>query len=230
MNQNLDPNDTKELLQREVESTFLSRISLIFVAFSIVYCVHSIMNIGFFLTDNSVPLVVCPRNFVVDAPVLMKPIRDEGAIVQDRWIRGFIRRYITSQMPRTAKDVEPFFKYALNHSDGLIKEKYQAFVKDKEEIQILIGSGSFYRFYPKHIDQGQPSIRIRGTDTVGQWVVEVDGYLIKKMSNIQERYTPTLRYTVEAGKPTIQNPEGLYVIDGTFEQITDYVSNTKEKL
>jgi hypothetical protein len=227
---NLYKGDADELLERESSSRLLSRICIIFIGFSIAFCAHSVYSMVGFLTDASIPLVTCPRNYVVDAPVLMKPIRDESALTQDRWIRGFTRRYILSSFPRVKDDVIPFFQFLVDHSEGEVKVKYQSLLKDTEEIQAIINSGSYYKFYPKHVDDGGSAIRIRPAEEAGKWVVEVDGYLVKKMNNIQERYTPTLRYTVEAGKPTLTNPEGLYVTDGTIEQITDYVSNTKEKL
>ena len=91
----------------------------------------------------------------------------------------------------------------------------------------MVKNGFYYRFYPK----SDNDLRIRTVQGKNnQWIVEIDGYLIKRMSVTQERYTPTLRYTVEAGTPTIDNPEGLYVIEGDVEQITDYVSGRKESL
>ena len=226
----IDREEASDLIERDSASNILARISMVFIAFSIVFCAHSIYSIVFYLTDTSVPLVVCPRNFVVDAPVLMKSIRDQSALVQDRWVRGFMRRFVTSQFPRTGNDVVPFFTYVVDHSDGAVKDKFESLLKDKTEVQAFVNSGTFYKFYPKHVDAESPPLRIRATDTPNKWSVDYEGFLVKKMNNIQERYVATLRYTVVADKPTMTNPEGLYVVDGTMEHITDYVSNTKEKL
>lgn len=217
----------KTIAQREVLTTGLRTLAGIFIGLSLVILVHAIYTTYQMLTDRSVPVVVCPRQFDLDAPVLMKTIDAKGLKAQDRWIRGFMRRFITMQFPRTDKDVKSFFEYVENHSKGHINYKFRSLLKDVEDIKDMVKNGFFYRFYPKSPDD----LRIRPVQGYeNRWIVEVDGYLIKNLSITRERYTPTLRYTVETGLPTIDNPEGLYVIDGDIEQITDYVSGRKESL
>lgn len=226
----IDESDTKEMVERQIASNLLIRLSYLFIALSIVYAVHSIGSIFKYATDNSVPLVNCPLAYELDAPVLMKPLRDENPKAKDRWIRGFIRRYIQSQFPRNSEDFTAFTTYVANHSKYAVKDKYESLLIDKEQIMKFIEAQFFYKFYPKFGLGDGSDIRIRANDIPDQYVVEVDGYLIKRMNKIQERFTPTLRYVVEMGKPTLQNPEGIYVVDANIEQITDYVSGTKENL
>jgi hypothetical protein len=226
----IDDNDTKDLRERSTENSKLSFLVFVFAALSVVMAIYSAYSIIYFTTDRSVPLVACPRNFVLDAPVLMKTIREETPIVQDRWIRGFTRRFIEAQFPRTGLDVKPFFSYVSTHSDGDVHTKFSSLLEEHVEVEHIVSGGSFYRFYPKHVELSSSAVRIRAVTPGKEWVVEVDGYLVKKMGQVTERFTPTLRYTVESKKPTIENPEGLYVTEGTIEQITDYVSETKEKL
>lgn len=225
---NLPKEDALEkLAQREVLNTQLRTLAGLFIGLSLVIISHAIMTSYSMLTDKSVPVVVCPRTFDLDAPVLMKTIDATGLKAQDRWIRGFVRRFITMQFPRTKEDAQPFFEYVVAHSKGNIKYKYESLLEDIKAISEMIDSGFFYRFYPK----SEQELRIRTVQGRNdQWIIEIDGFLVKRMMTMQERYNPTLRYTIEAGLPTIENPEGLYVVDGDIEQITDYVSGRKENL
>lgn len=216
-----------QIAKREILSGQLKTLAGLFIGLSLVIIAHAVITTYKMLSDRSVPVVVCPRSFDLDAPVLMKTIDVKGLKNQDRWIRGFMRRFITMQFPRNKEDVKSFMEYVVNHSTGDINYKYQTLLKDVGDISDMVKNGFYYRFYPK----SENDMRIRTVQGKNnQWIVEIDGYLIKKMSVTQERYTPTLRYTVEAGSPTIDNPEGLYVIEGDVEQITDYVSGRKESL
>lgn len=220
-------NALKQIADREVLTAGLRNLAGVFIGLSLVILVHALYTTYQMLTDRTVPVVVCPRTFELDAPVLMKTIDAKGLTAQDRWIRGFVRRFITHQFPRTLEDTQPFFEYVEKHSKGSINYKYRTLLKDITDIKDMVKNGFYYRFYPSSTSD----LRIRTVQgTTNQWVVEIDGYLVKKLSITQERYTPTLRYTIESGQPTIDNPEGLYVIDGDIEQITDYVSGRKEKL
>jgi hypothetical protein len=216
-----------QIAKREVLSSGLRNLAGIFIGLALLIVAHAIFTTYKMLSDRSVPVVTCPRVYDLDAPVLMKTIDAKGIQAQDRWIRGFMRRFITMQFPRTAQDVQPFFEYIEKHSKGDINYKFRSLLKDVNDIRDMVKNGFFYRFYPKSADD----LRIRTVQGYNnRWVVEIDGYLVKKMSITQERYTPTLRYVVEAGVPTFDNPEGLYVIEGDIEQITDYVSGRKESL
>lgn len=216
-----------KIAERELLSDQLRVLCGIFIGLALFIIAHAMYTTYSMLTDRSIPVVSCPRSYDLDAPVLMKTIDKKGLKNQDRWIRGFIRRFVTSQFPRTAEDAQTFFQYVIDHSKGMVNYKYRSIMKDIGEISKLIGAEHFFRFYPKD----QNDIRIRSVQgTTNQFVVEIDGFLIKKMSLTQERFTPTLRYVVEIGEPNLDNPEGLYVIEGDIEQITDYVSGRKEKL
>ncbi len=226
--ESLERDDALEnIAKREVLSGQLKTLAGIFIGLSLIIIAHAVITTVKMLSDRTVPVVVCPRSFDLDAPVLMPTINTKGKQTQDRWIRGFVRRFITMQFPRTKEDTKPFFEYVVNHSRGDIQYKFMTLLKDVEDVSNMVKNGTYYKFYPK----SESEIRIRTVQgNATQWVVEVDGYLIKRMSMTQERYTPTLRYTIEAGEPTIDNPEGLYVIEGDVEQITDYVSGRKESL
>lgn len=216
-----------ELVENEVLSNSIIMLFVIFISLSVLIAGHSILTMVKMSTDKSIPLVICPQTYDLDAPVVMSTIKDAGIVGQDRWIRGFIRRYVSAQFPRTGQDAREKFKYLVNHSKNNVAFKYQEFLDEIEEITKFIDSGNYYKFYP--IDS--KDIRIRNyPDTKDTWVVEIDGYLIKRSSGKEERYSPTLKYIVQAGESNMDNPEGLYVIDTSLEQITDYVAGSKKEL
>ena len=217
----------KKLAEKENLSEKVVFLSGLSIGLFLIIAFHALWTILRMLGDNSIPLVVCPRTYDLDAPVVMETIDRSSVQSQDRWMRGFMRRFITSQFPRTEQDVEPFFQYIVDHSEGGIQAKFESYVNDSKKIADMVRSGTFYRFYPKD----SKDLRIRKMD--GQentWIVEIDGWLVRKMGAYQERFTPTLRYIVQAGKATLSNPEGLYVIDGNMEEFSDYVSGKKEQL
>lgn len=215
----------EEIAEKEMLSSEVRTLAGIFIGLALVIILHAVWTMVAMLTDRSIPVVICPRTYELDAPVLMKTVGTDTLKSQDRWIRGFVRRYIQAQFPRTVADVKPSFSYVKNHSKGMVRRRYQALLNDSEEISRIVLMGMKYRFYPA----GRESVRIR-PENKDRWVVEVDGYLVKDMVAAQERETPTLRYIIEAGVPTIDNPEGLYVVETDVEKITDYVSGTKESL
>ena len=220
--------ETDEVVSRSIEYDFFVKLILTVVALSIFYIFHSISSIVHYLSDDSIPVVSCPRVYNLDAPVVMGTIESGKPIEKDRWVRGFIRRFILGQFPRTKDDVEIGFKYVINHSTGDVKAKYESLHRDADEISELIKDNN-YKFYPKVSDGGY-DIRVRSDEKEKTWMVEIDGFLIKKMNNNEERYFPTLKYKIVTGKATLTNPEGLYVEETEMERITDYVSRKKEKL
>jgi hypothetical protein len=223
----INVDETKDLIENHAASKALSRIAFLFVAFSIGFTVHSAYTIVKYLTDRSVPLVVCPRSYNLDAPILLQPVRTADAFVRDRWIRAFMRRFITSSFPRVSKDIRPFWEYVASHSTGTVMRKYRKMLNEEREIAVSVDAGYHYSFYPK---SDTSAFRIRPSGPPNEWTVEVDGFMVKRLGIVQERYSPTLRYKVSAVTPDMDNPEGLVVTDGSIEQITDYVTGSKEKL
>lgn len=215
---NLD--EVSELDTKEVEARKLSLMALLFVAGSLAATTLNLSDMITKFFDDNVAVVVCPRDFTLDAPVVMLPVRDASLMVQDRWIKGFIRRYILAQFPRMPSDVEPNLSYLINHSTGSAKKRYQAYGRHKSDMKQTISSGSFYSFYPKATQE----IEIRATDVKGIWIINVNGYLVRYVGLGEERTFPQLFYRVVAGKITRTNPEGFYVEDTNVTEITDWVS------
>ena len=231
-NQNSDV-DLKSQLQDfdnfHVEKSGVMSWLIAFVALSIAIIIHSGWSVIKMLNDDSIPLVVCPRTFDLDRPVLMETITEKNeAYVQDRWIRGFIRTYVMSLFPRTPEDAEKFFSYIRDHSTGSVQYKYKSYVDDIKQIEDRIRAGNVVKFYPKTGD----GVRIRPTQKSGvqtEWAVEVDGYLNKGFENNAERTLPKVRMIVKTTVPTQTNPEGLIVTDLKIDDtIADFMSSREK--
>lgn len=223
----VESEQVSELVEKKTETSSLLTAMVVFIAVSLAIVVHSAYSIYDMVTDDSIPLTVCPRSYDLDAPVLLKTInKTNSLVVQDRWIRGFVRRYLTKLYPRTAGDVSSFYEYVKDHSDGSLYYKYEGYLANSKEIESLISSGYSYKFYPKSMDQ----ILIRTEEgSTTSWRVDVDGYLLKSVSKLVDRSTPTIKLKIKAVNPTIKNPEGLVVTSLDVETIADYVSGRKEK-
>lgn len=227
-NNDLD-NQLNEFNEFHLERSSTLSWVIVFIALSVALIIHSGWSLIKMVTDDSIPLVVCPRTYDLDRPVLLETIEEKNELyVQDRWIRGFIRTYVMSLFPRTAEDANKFFSYIRDHSSGSVRIKYQGYLDDIKGIEDRIKSGSLIKFYPKTGD----GLRIRPTQKAGrqtEWVVEVDGYLNKGYENNAERTLPKVRFTVKAATPTKENPEGLVVSDLIIDDtIADLMSNRQK--
>lgn len=220
----IDFEQTADLVKFGAEKSKIMIATSIFIAFSIFLTGHAIYSIYFHWTDESIPLVSCPKSFENDSPVLMEPIQQTDSVFnQDRWIRGFVRKVVLNAYPRTKDDAYEFFKFMRDVSEGSVRHKYETFLADIEQIGMTIEAGNMIRFYPKDSNK----IRIR-SERVGRWVIEVDGYFVKSMGSSESRTNPTLRFVIEARSATRTNPNGLVVVEMDKEQIADYVSGKRE--
>lgn len=214
---------TEDLIKFGSEKSKLVILISVFIAFSIFITVHALYSIYDQWTDKSIPLTICPKSFENDSPVIMTPINQtDKTYVQDRWIRGFVRKIVLNSYPRTPEDASKFFDYMASVSEGSVQKKYLSFIDDIESIQAYMKAGNSIRFYPKN----SAETRIRLVSP-GKWVVEIDGFLLKNQGGGQERSTPTLRYVVEARPATRQNPNGLVIVESNTDLIADYVSGRK---
>lgn len=225
-----DVNDQlKDFTENERENSKAIREVILFSALGLALILHSGYSVFQMLFDDSIPLVVCPREYDLDKPVIMKTIdQNNETYIQDRWLRGFIRSYTMSLFPRTDADVEPFFTYIKDHSSPEIAYKYQGYLDSADGIKRLVETGQSIKFYPK-----AGNVRIRPTQSLGtkqtEWVVEVDGFFNKGSKNTSERTLPTIRFTIESTAATKTNPEGLVVTELIFDDsIADKVSSRKK--
>ena len=220
----INKDDLKPLAEKESEGTMVVLLSMAFLACSIFVIAQSVMSMAKVLSDNSIPLVHCPKSYSLDSPVLLAPVKEGEPLQKDAWIRGFMRKYVLSQFPRTGGDVKPFFEYIAAHSEGRLSSRFDSLASGDREIAALIDNNYYTKFYPKSSDD----LRIRATDHESEWVVEIDGYLVKRIGLEESRTTPTLRYTVVARASTLSNPEGLFVTESNIDKIVDYQSGRKK--
>lgn len=216
--------ELKPLIEKEAATNSLLVTSGIFLAVAAFLSIISIKDIFSIINDNSIPLVVCPKAYELDSPVIMKTISEANLEKKDQWIKGFMRRFMQRQFPRSAEDAEESLNYIVNHSTGSVRNKYLSYLDNLDGFKSLVGQKYYYAFYPTNT----LDIRIRSTGKTGEWIVEMDGFMIRYVGDKESRSTPTLRYTVQALEHTLENPEGLYVVDSNILDIADYVSGRQD--
>nr|BFD64832.1 hypothetical protein BdHM001_35130 [Bdellovibrio sp. HM001] len=194
-----------------------------FMAMMFVIGAYCLISIGNKLQDETIPVVICPKTYNLDSPVLLPVVRSGSIAEKDRYVKGFIRKLVINQFPRNAEDAKEFYTYVANRSKGSFGNLYKKLSKNDKAAANLISSGFYLSFYPKD----SQSIRVRATSAGSQWRVEIDGYMVKKMAEDEVRKVVTLQYTVESGDVTISNPEGLYVTDSNTEEYKDFISEQK---
>lgn len=175
------------------------------------------------LLDKTVPIVECPVSFELDSPRLLKVIREGSDSSKERWIRGFVRRYVQAQFPRNGVDAETFLPHVIGRSKKEVKKYYQSLFGSLKQFKGLIDQGFYYRVYPV----GRTAMRIR-LSSVSRWVVEFDVVMVQQMNGNEKRSFPTLRYTIEAGEVTLDNPEGLYVVESNTDTYVDYMTGERK--
>jgi len=174
--------------------------------------------------DMTIPLVVCPKAFDVDSPVLMKTVSDSTPAQKDKWMRGFIRRFVNSQFPRTEGDANESLQYIVDHSTGSTRRQFSGYLQELTSYKNLVRTGYYYSFYPDN----SLNLSIRATSSRGEWTIEIPGFLIRSASVKEERSVVTLRYTVEVGDHTSANPEGLYVTSSNMRELADPISGREK--
>lgn len=218
--------ELKDLAAKEDSFSATTFLVALLLSISVMTSIYSIYSIVTKLGDHTIPLVQCPKSYDLDSPVILPVIRDTSIFSKDKWVRGFIRKYVTHQFPRNEADAESSLKYVSGRSSGKIKDLYEGRLNNIDKFKTLFRQGYYYSFYAKDIEDGK-DIRIR-RDGIGTWAIEVDGYMVHRLRENEVRTTPTLRYTVKSGPVTLENPEGLYVTWSNQDEYKDPVSGEKQ--
>ena len=193
-------------------------IAVTLVFFKLSYSFYQLFSV---YTDDSAIVGVCPRAYDLDSPVKMD-LLGKNHNLKDKWLKGFVRKVLTYNYPRSGNDVEVFYKYLSSHSLGSDKIKYLARLDEISEIKRSLESGNFAKFYP----EDSKDVKIRPLDE-NTWKVQIDGYLKQRLDGKVSVTTPTISFEVETGKITKDNPEGLYFSNYQVEEIYDFVTGRK---
>jgi hypothetical protein len=220
----IEQDELKPLVEKEAATNWLSIVSGAFLAIATFVSISSILSIIEISQDDTIPLVVCPEVYDIDSPVLMKTVSSSSPEMKDKWIKGFVRRFLQAQFPRSSQDAEAHVDYVLNHSKGNVKSVYKGYMDQIVDFKGLIDQGFYYAFYPNNT----LDVRIRSTGNGGEWAVEIDGFMVRTAGSKEERTTPTLNYVIKTGDHTMKNPEGLYVTESNIIEIADYVSGRRD--
>ena len=220
----VDPSEIHDLAEKESKEKTLVILIGICIGSVLLLIYSNGKSMYEVWTDQSISFVMCPRDFTTDAPILMKTINQTDILQADNYVRSFIFRYIRSRYPRVTSDTESFYRYVRGHSLGNIYVDFDDRLEDLKNVNRLISSNNYVKFYPHSSD----SVRIRKVST-GEWNVEVDGYMHKRGKKI-EKTQPTIELTVIKGKHTRDNPEGLYIKAYNVHFIKDPVSREKISL
>ena len=220
----IEQDELKPLVEKEAATNWLSIVAGAFLAIATFVSISSIIGIISISQDETIPLVICPSVYEIDSPVLMKTISAAKPEMKDKWIKGFVRRVLQAQFPRTSQDAETHVTYIMNHSKGDVRRLYEGYFEEIDAFKTLIDQGYYYAFYPNNTLE----VRIRSTGNGGEWAVEVDGFMVRTAGSKEERTTPTLNYVIKTGEHTLKNPEGLYVVESNIIEIADYVSGRRD--
>lgn len=224
----LESHEIDELIEKRVEEDInLTRISITVGLFILIvgFHIHSIYKT---ITDKSIAVFACPSEFNNDGVVKLTPLSKLDYTKLDTHIKSFVVKFANSLHPRHKDDVIPYTKYVYDHSTGAIRKEFEARLKDSEEIQAQVASGSYSKFYMKPLSYTKIRKLERTRDNRDEWVVEIPGFLHKRTDMQVTKSQPTLRLNVILGERTIDNPEGLYVVSKVLERIKDPISGNKE--
>jgi len=221
----IDDKELSELKEKsDAEGKLITLIGAV-IGLVLMMMLHNFYSIYDMVTDDSISFVKCPRSFELDRPVVLKRFEDSDTKVIDTWIKSFSTTYILNLFPRTAEDVEPFFNYIKNHSEGWTKKRFIARLESLKSIKKEVSTNNFSKFYFKDSSQ----IKIRKISSVGtiKWKIVLEGFLHKKQGTYSEKSQPKVEMIIRKIKPTITNPEGLIVEEIVSAHIIDPVSGDK---
>ena len=181
---------------------------------------HNLYSIYTMATDNSIPLVMCPKSFYNDRPIVLKTLDKADKVDVDNMIKGFSLNFVMRLFPRTAEDAEPFYKYIANHTEGVLKKKYEARIDSIKKIKNSIEVGNYSKLY---IADSQ-DIKIRKLANKNGWKVILKGYLHKRKIGRMEKTQPKIELDIKYVGATRENPEGFIVEDYVIRHIVDPIS------
>ena len=208
----LDAKDKARINLLNLIGVLIGLVALMFV--------HNIYSIYTMWTDESIPLVMCPKSFELDRPVVLKTLSEADKVDVDNMIKGFSLAFVTRLFPRTKEDAKPFFEYIANHTEGLLNKKYEARVDSIKKIENAIDIGNYIKLY---IADSQ-DIKVRKISNSESWRVIMKAYLHKRKIGEMEKTQPKIELVVRYVGATVSNPEGFIVDDIKIRHIVDPIA------
>ena len=187
---------------------------------------HNLYSIYSMATDNSIPLVMCPKSFDLDRPIVLKTLEKSDKVDVDNMIKGFSLAFVMRLFPRTPEDAEPFYQYIADHTEGILKKKYEARLDSIKKIKSSIEIGNFTKLY---IADSQ-DIKIRKLSNEDGWKVIMKGYLHKRKIGRMEKTQPKIELDIRYVGATRENPEGFIVDKYVIRHIVDPISGEEVEL
>jgi hypothetical protein len=200
-------NQLEDILETETVASNQIILSSIVIVISVLIILYKLVFLSFLMPkkgDEPVVIVECPKNSVMDVPILLRHIPDLSNKQRDSYVAGVVRNYLIYKYPRTKQDVKPFLEYDVAHTTGTLKYYYKSLLENYEQVETLIGDGFGYYFYPT----SSQDIRIEMINET-KWKVQVPGYLLVSKQGGIKRTNPTIDMTLEACKSSMSNPQGL---------------------
>lgn len=215
----LDSKDTARIRLLNLMGVLLGLILLMIA--------HNGYSIFKMITDENIPLVLCPKAFDLDRPVILKTLDKAQPKDMDNLIKGFSLNFTNRLFPRTPEDAEPFFNYVINHTESMFRKKYEARIKEIKKIKDSIAIGNYSKFYFAN-SQDLKIRKITGRDDA--WIVIMKGYLSKRKIGRMEKTQPTVELTIRYVGAKKSNPEGFIVESAVFKHIVDPISGEQIEL
>lgn len=218
-NKPLDDKQIEIIEDRDRRMDFLTTLSGVMIAFSCAAVVLCYMMVNNLKNNDQAPVVACPKSFDLDAPVTLKPLESLSAEQYEKHAFGFVRRFVTNQYPRSSSEVEASLSYLKAHSKGEIARRWLAYEEEINNYKRNLDSGKIIKVYPINGERW----RISKNGSSG-FIVEFDAWVIRENGVGRESEASTVRYLIEKGPYTVDNPEGLYVMNDVIETTKDPVS------
>jgi hypothetical protein len=176
-------------------------------------------------SDRSIIKTIVPYSVELDAPILLKNLKESSKIVKSNYLKGYVRSVMKCLFPRNEQDAKLFMDkcFVYFDSSGPIKREIGRRIGAMEAYLESVKGGYFYRFYESKTSGGW---KINYFTDEDKWVATIESFLVKHdgSSKVEYRYNPTIYIEFESDDETIENPYGLLITKFEMRQITDYVT------
>lgn len=178
----------------------------------------------YLLTDDSVFYYKAPTVYDVKNVQRLTRVKDVSLAQIERGLYDFVRRYIKARYPKSAKNVEEYYKFIVNHSVPTIQYDFEGRLQSIEKIKRELEVGSNSSVYVRSMDD----IRIQKHKSLSEWSISIPiRKVIRGGRSGGERYDAVISMDVAYTNPT-QTNDGFIV--KRYEEIVTTSEVTNEKI